>query len=98
MTKDTDPFERAVERERRLRDRAAAFESPRAILGLAFWWFGALGLGWAAILTAHWLLFDEPRWLVILHTIVFALMVGYWSISMTFMAQMKKRRPDWFGD
>lgn len=97
MPKATDPFERAVEREERLRDRAAALESPGAILGLALWWFAALGLGWAAVLTAHWVLFDEPRWLVILHTVVFALMVGYWCITMLFVTQMKKRRPDWFG-
>ena len=96
MPHTTDPFERAVEREHRLRDRAAALESPHAILGLAFRWFAALGLGWAAVLTAHWLLFAEPRWLVILHTVAFALMAGYWGITLVFITQMKKRRPDWF--
>jgi hypothetical protein len=98
MAKATDPFERAVDREKRLRERAATFESPAAVLGLAIWWFAALGLGWTAILTAHWLLFAEPRWLVILHTVVFALMVGYWCITMTFITKVKKRRPDWFAD
>lgn len=74
------------------------FFTPGAILGLAVWWFAALGFGWAAVLTAHWVLFSEPRWLVILHTVVFALMVGYWCVTMTFITQMKKRSPDWFGD
>lgn len=98
MPEATDPFERAVAREQKLRHRAAALESPSALLGLAVWWYAALGLGWAGLLSAHWLFLREPRWLVILHTIAFALIVGYWCVTMMFIARMKKRRPDWFGD
>jgi len=98
MAEMTDPFERAVARERTLRDRAEAFESRSAMLGLAMRWYAVLGAGWAVVLSAHWLLFDQPRWLVVLHSVVFTLVVGYSCVAMVFIMQMKRRRPDWFGD
>ena len=97
MANATDPFERAVQREEKLRARAAVFDSPSALFGFAVWWFAALGVGWAVILGAHWLFLEEPRWLVALHTIVFALAVGYGCVTALFFNVVRKRRPDWFG-
>lgn len=98
MSNAADPFDRAVKREQRIRERAAVLDSPSGFLSLAFRWFALMGVGWAAILAMHWALFGDPRWLAVLHTVVFAVMVGYWCIAAAFIAQMKKRRPDWFGD
>ena len=98
MSQAADPFERAVEREENLRQRAARFDSPAGVISLAVRWFLALGAGWAAILAGHWTLLGEPRWLVVLHTVVFALAVGYLLITYAAFVIMRKRRPDWFGE
>jgi len=65
-----DPFERAVRREGMLR-RTGRIQ--RDAMRLAKLWFAVLFAAWAAILAGHWLVFPEPRWLLVLHTVVFAL-------------------------
>lgn len=98
MAKTDDPFERAVAREEQLRRRGAAFDSPSGFFDLAMRWLAVVGAGWALLLTLHWLVLRDPRWLVVAHTVVFALVVGYWSITLSFITFVRRRRPDLFRD
>lgn len=82
MKAANDPFERAVQRESRMRRRAALFETRRGVMRLALGIYGALALGWGIVLALHWTLFPQPRWLAVLDTIAFALVVGYWMIAL----------------
>lgn len=91
-----DPFERAVAREQKLRRRAESMDSRSGILRFVLVWFAAIIVGWAVLLGGHWILFPAPRWLVILHTVAFALVVGYWCTTAAFVTAMRRRRPDWF--
>jgi hypothetical protein len=92
MSANVDPFDRAVEREHRLRERGAIFYSPRKQMTVIIRVFAALAVGWAALLTVHWLLLSDPRWLVVLHTMVFALTVGMWIAASAFVTWMERRR------
>lgn len=96
MTKTDDPFERAVAREEQLRKRGAAFDSPSGFVSLALKWFAALGVAWALLLATHWWLFPDPRWLAVTHTVAFALLAGYWTITVSFITFVRRRRPDLF--
>jgi hypothetical protein len=97
MTSTDDPFERAVEREDRLRRRAADFDSPGGIARTALKIYVAMAIGWAVLLAGHWLLFADPRWLVVLHTVAYATVVGYWMFGVAAVAWMRRERPDLFG-
>lgn len=96
MTRHVDPFERAVSRAEKIRQRATAFETRSGIMRLAMYWLGVLGVGWAIVLAVHWVAFPEPRWLAVLHLAVFALVAGYYLVGLAFIGSMKRRRPDLF--
>ena len=98
MPGSDDAFDRAVERERVLRDRAALFDSPRRFLKLYWRVMSALGVIWAALLAAHWIWWSSPHWLVVIHTIVFGLVVAGFLATRAFFAFVMRRRPDWFPD
>lgn len=98
MARSDDPFERAVAREHRMRERASAFSSRSGVVKMAVVWLGALGVGWALLLIGHWVLLPDPRWLVVVHTVGFALTAGYWLVSLAFLGSMKRARPDVFED
>lgn len=98
MTRQRDPFERAVVQAERMHRRAARFETRSGIMRVALYLFGALGVGWAVLLAMHWIVFPQPRWLVVLHTMAFALVVGYYLIAIGFFSLMKRRRPDLFDE
>lgn len=98
MRRSGDPFERAVERERALRDRAALFDSPTRFLKLYWRVIMALGVVWAALLAAHWAWWSSPHLLVVVHTIVFGLLAVFSLATRAFMAFVMRRRPDWFPD
>lgn len=96
--RSADPFERAVAREERLRERASVFDSPRRMMRLVFAWYGVLGAGWALLLAGHWALFADPRWLAVLHTVVFALVAGCALATAAFMTFLRRRAPHLFDD
>lgn len=98
MARDADPFDRAVAREAHIRRRAAALDSPRSFMRLALRLLVVLGVGWAALLAGHWFVFPEPRWLAVLHTVVFALTCGFYLVTLGFLRSMESRRPDLFRD
>jgi hypothetical protein len=92
LTENVDPFDRAVDRERRLRERGSIFFSPRKQMSLIIRVFAFIAVGWAALLSVHWIVLSDPRWLVVLHTMVFALTVGMWIAASLFMTWMERRR------
>lgn len=94
MSASVDPFDRAVEHERRLRERGAMFFSPRRQMRMIIRIFAGLALGWAVLLTVHWLVLADPRWLVVLHTVVFALTVGMWIAASAFVTFMQRRQSE----
>jgi len=102
MRATRDPFDRAVAREERLRKRASLFETRKGVMRIAMLWTAMLGAGWALLLAGHWLVFPEPRWAAVVHTVVFAVTSGYfvlgWLLSSAFMRAIERRRPDLFGD
>lgn len=85
MNTTNDPFERAVKREGSLRRRAALIETRSGAMRLALGLFGTLLLGWASAIAVHWKFFAEPRWLVVLHTMAFVLVGGYWVVALVAM-------------
>jgi hypothetical protein len=98
MSANVDPFDRAVERERRLRERGAVFYSPRRQMRLIIRIFAGLAVAWAALLAVHWLVLSDPRWLVVLHTMVFAITVGFWIAGSVFVTWMQRRRGELLDD
>lgn len=98
MTRQSDPFERAVSRAEKMRRRAAAFETRSGMMRMAIYCVGALGIGWAILLAAHWIVFPEPRWLTVLHSVVFSLVAGYHLVVLAFVGSLKRNRPELFGD
>lgn len=94
-----DPFQRALAREeayRQKRSRRDVFGFP-AQLFRTFKWLG-LGalLAWAGLLAIHWLLLREPRWLAVLHTMVYGLALIYVGTALTAFSIMR-RNPAAFG-
>ena len=94
-----DPFERALAREeayRERRSRSDMFGFPTEIFR-TFKWLGAGAIAaWAGLLSAHWLFLRDPRWLAILHTMVFGvglIYVGTLLVAFTIM----RRKPEAFG-
>jgi hypothetical protein len=73
MQRNDDAFDRVVERERVLRERAALFDSPKRLLKVYWRVMYALGLVWGVILVVHWTWWSPPHWLVVIHTIAFGL-------------------------
>jgi fatty acid desaturase len=98
MSASVDPFDRAVERERKLRERGAIFYSQRKQMRFIIRIFAALAVGWAALLTVHWLVLSDPRWLVVLHTMIFAITVGMWIAASAFVTWMQRRRSELLDD
>ena len=99
---DNAGFERAVAREERLRKRASSFETRKGLMRIVMLWTAMLGAGWALLLAGHWLVFTDPRWAAVVHTVVFAVVGGYfvlgWFLSTAFMRAIERRRPDMFED
>ena len=86
-----DPFERAVARESRLR----AMRSRDDVIGVVIRYYAAIAVAWAVVLAAHWIWLADPRWLVVLHTVVFGVTVIFWLGAALFARRMTPRHPDW---
>ena len=94
-----DPFERALAREeayRARRSRSGLAGFPVEIFNTFRWVaLGAL-LAWAGLLTAHWRLLGDPRWLAVLHTMVFGVGCIYLGAMLVLFTVMRKK-PQAFG-
>lgn len=98
MSARDDAFDRVVQREEVLRERAALFDSPARLIKLYWRFMAALGCAWALFLVAHWTWLADPRLLAVLHTIVFVLVSGYVLAGVVVMTFVRRRRPDFFED
>lgn len=98
MLASNDAFDRAVEREKVLTARAGVFYSPSAQMKLVQRFFAAIFLGWAAVVAAHWIWLSDPRWLVVLHTVVFAVSTLYATAASIFVSMMRRRQAAYLGD
>ena len=96
MTPTDDAFERLAKREDRLRRKRIDLSDPNAMVSFAYRWFAGLGMAWALLLAVHWIAFSAPRWLVLLHTLAFALTVGYWAFGALYLRAMRRRMPEVF--
>jgi len=94
-----DPFERALAREeayRERRSRSDVFGFPVAIFR-TFKWLGAGAVvAWAGLLALHWLFLSDPRWLAVLHTMVFGLGLIYAGTALVAFSVIR-RHPVEFG-
>ena len=95
----TDPFQRAIAREEAYRAR----RSRASIVGFPVHLFRvfrlvALGavLAWAGLLAVHWRFLGEPRWLAVMHTMVFGIGCIYLAAVSVLFTVMRKR-PETFG-
>lgn len=94
MTNESaDPFERAVMRESRMRGWAEMMSTREGCVQYLTKWLLALGLGWSVLLAGHWLLLADPRWLVVAHTVGFALTASYSLACLVFLKKTLKRMP-----
>lgn len=93
MPRSDDPFDRVIARESKLRRRSEALTTRRGAIRLAATVLGGMAFLWAWLLICHWLFLPDPRWLVVLHTLGFALTVGYWLVSAALAGWMLRRHP-----
>ena len=98
MLANKDAFERAVEREGVLRQRSANFYSSIQSMKIVRRFFGAMLLAWGLLVAVHWLWLSDPRWLVVLHTIFFAITAGWMLAAMAFTVLMGRRRANYLRD
>jgi hypothetical protein len=81
-----------VAREGVLRQRAARYYRQGADMKIVKRIFMLLILAWGCVLAAHWLWLSTPRWLVVLHTIVYAVVSIFWLAAMLFVTIMARRQ------
>lgn len=94
-----DPFERALAREeayRARRSRSDLFGFPTAIFRTFKWLAFGFAAAWGALLATHWLVFADPRWLAVLHTMVYGVGLIYFATMLIAFTVMQKK-PAAFG-
>lgn len=94
-----DPFERALAREegyRRRRSRASLLGFPSEIFNTFRWVALGAVLAWGGLLAVHWRFLGDPRWLAVLHTMVYGLGCIYVAAILALFIVMR-RKPAAFG-
>ena len=94
-TTNGDPFERALARERAYLERRSRSE-VLAFPGIIRWIALAFLLAWGGLLALHWTVFGDPRWLAVLHTMVYGVMCLYVIAAILFVTFIGKK-PAAFG-
>lgn len=94
-----DPFARAVAREQAYRERRSR-DSIVGFPAVIFKTFRLVALGaiaaWAGLLVVHWRVLGEPRWLAVMHTMVFGIGCIYLAAVFVMFTVMRKK-PEVFG-
>ena len=96
---DSDPFERALAREeayRQRRSRRDMFGFPSTVFRTFKWLAFGFAAAWGGLLALHWFLLGDPRWLAVLHTMVYGVMLIYFA-TMAAAFTVMRRKPEAFG-
>ncbi|HUR50097.1 MAG TPA: hypothetical protein VMY88_11305 [Acidimicrobiales bacterium] len=94
-----DPFERALAREeayRARRSRGELLGFPSTIFRTFRWLAVGFAAAWGGLLALHWSVFADPRWLVVLHTMVYGVGLIYFTTMLVAFTVMQKK-PAAFG-
>ena len=98
-TPTDDPFTRAVAREQAYRERRSRGDLigfPTAIFRTFKWLAFGFVAAWGALLALHWAVFSDPRWLAVLHTMVYGVGLIYFATMLIAFIVMRKK-PAAFG-
>lgn len=96
---NNDPFERALAREeayRARRSRGDLLGFPSTIFRTFRWLAAGFAAAWGGLLTLHWVVFEDPRWLAVLHTMVYGVGLIYFTTMLVAFTIMQ-RKPAAFG-
>lgn len=94
-----DPFERALAREeayRQRRSRTDLFEFPTTIFKTFKWLAVGFAAAWGGLLALHWSVLGEPRWLAVLHTMIYGVALIYFA-TMAIAFTVMRKKPEAFG-
>ncbi|MBW3536732.1 MAG: hypothetical protein KY395_03055 [Actinobacteria bacterium] len=94
-----DPFNRALAREqayRERRSRSDMFGFPSALFGTFRWVAIGFVVAWGGLLAVHWSLLGDPRWLAVLHTMVYGVICLYFA-AIAIMFTVIRKKPAAFG-
>jgi hypothetical protein len=75
-----------------LSERAKRFYSPDAQMKMIQRIFAGIYLAWGALLAGHWIWLSDPRWLVVLHTVIFAVCALFSMSASVFVSVMRRRQ------
>ena len=81
-------------RERRSRGDLIGF--PTAIFRTFKWLAFGFAAAWGGLLALHWAVFSEPRWLAVVHTMVYGVGIIYFSTMLIALIVMQNK-PAAFG-
>lgn len=92
-----DPFERALAREEGYRQRRSRdMFLPTTVFRMFKWLAFGFAAAWGGLLAIHWTLFSDPRWLAVMHTMVYGIMLLYFA-TMAVAFTVMRRKPEAFG-
>lgn len=94
-----DPFNRALAREqayRERRSRSDVFGFPTEVFTTFRWVAVGFVLAWGGLLAVHWSVLGDPRWLAVLHTMVYGVGCLYFA-AIAILFTVMKEKPAAFG-
>ena len=92
-----DPFERALAREEAYRARRSRSDLfPSEIFKTFKWLAFGFAAAWGGLLALHWSVFADPRWLAVLHTMIFGVGLIYF-VTMLIAFTVMRKKPAVFG-
>ena len=93
-----DPFERALAREEAYRQRRSRdlLGFPTKVFRTFKWLAFGFAAAWGGLLALHWSVFGDPRWLAVLHTMVYGVGLIYFATMLIAFTVMQKK-PAAFG-
>jgi hypothetical protein len=86
----TDPFERAVAKEAKLRDRFDLSSRDSAMRLMAVF-YGAITVVWGAVLLGHYLLAGADNIVFQVHAVVFAVVTALELVTITVVPRLVRR-------
>ncbi len=72
------------------------FGPPPTLFRTFKWLAVGFGAAWGGLLALHWTLLGDPRWLAVLHTMVYGVMLIYFA-TLAVAFTVMRRKPEAFG-